>query len=378
MQAPLTRSAADLNAARDACSAWLSGHLPRRSMREALTELAALPQAEGGLDQYGEGALIDLLQRRVATLVGKPAALFMHKGVAAQLAALRVWAADRPHAPVALHRQSHIELDESLAYEQLMGLRSLRVGGIDQPLQVDDLRALAVERPSAVVAELPLRRGGYRLPPWDDLVALSLWCREHQVPLHFDGARLWEASPFYGREPAAIAALADSVYVSFYKGLGGLGGCVLAGSEDFIARVRPWQTRLAGNLYTVFPYVLSAMAGLDRHLPRMAAYRERALGLAQALARVPGARIAPEPPQTNSFQLHLPVERARLDAALASQAQASGFWVAGRSAHSIWPGHAMIEVVVGDAADHWTDAQAAGHVEAVLRVAQAGDARASG
>jgi threonine aldolase len=338
-------------------------------MREALTELAACPAAEGGLDQYGEGALIDLLQRRVAALLGKPAAVFMHKGVAAQLAAMRVWAGDRLHAPVVLHRQSHVELDESLAYEQLMGLRSLRAGGIDQPLTAEDLRPLAIDRPSLVIAELPLRRGGYRLPGWDELVALGSWCREHEVPLHFDGARLWEAAPFYGREPAEIAALADSVYVSFYKGLGGLGGCVLAGSEDFIARVLPWKSRLAGNLFTAFPYVLSAMSGLDKHLPRMAAYRERALGLAQALARVPGARIAPEPPQTNAFQVHLPVDRARLDAALATHAQAHGFWIAGRSVVSIWPGHSMIEVVVGDAADHWTDAQAVAHIEALLGAA---------
>lgn len=367
MQTPAT----DPNAARDACAAWLSGHVPRRSMREALAELAARPEAEGGLDQYGEGALIDLLQRRVATLLGKPAALFMHKGVAAQLAAMRVWAGDRLHAPVILHRQSHVELDESLAYEQLMGLRSLRAGGIDLPLTADDLRPLAVERPSLVMAELPLRRGGYRLPGWEELVALAQWCREHELPLHFDGARLWEAAAFYDRAPAEIAALADSVYVSFYKGLGGLGGCVLAGSEDFIARVMPWKSRLAGNLFTAFPYVLSAMAGLDRHLPRMKAYRERALRLAQALALVPGVRVAPEPPQTNAFQLHLPMERQRLDAALASHAAASGFWIAGRSAASTWPGHAMIEVVVGDAADQWTDAEAAGHVEALLRAAQA-------
>jgi len=362
-------SPAHPNIARDACSAWLSGHVPRCSMREALAELSSLPEADLALDQYGEGELIERLQRRVATLLGKPAAVFMHKGVAAQLAAMRVWGADRPHAPVVLHRQSHIELDESLAYEQLMGLRSLRAGGIDQPLTAEDLQPLAADRPSLVLAELPLRRGGYRLPSWEQLVALGNWCREREVPLHFDGARLWEAAPFYGREPAEIAALADSVYVSFYKGLGGLGGCVLAGPEEFIARIRPWQSRLAGNLFTVFPYVLSAMAGLDRHLPRMAGYRERARGLARGLACVPGVRVAPEPPQTNAFQLHLPVDRVRLDAALSAHAERHGFWIAGRSATSIWPGHSMIEVVVGDAADHWADEHAAAQITALLRAA---------
>jgi threonine aldolase len=133
--------------------------------------------------------------------------------------------------------------------------------------------------------------------------------------------------------------------------------------------VLPWKSRLAGNLFTAFPYVLSAMSGLDKHLPRMAAYRERALGLAQALARVPGVRVAPEPPQTNAFQVHLPVDKPRLDTALAAHAEAHGFWIAGRSAVSIWPGHSMIEVVVGDAADHWSDAQAVAHIEGLLGAA---------
>ncbi len=355
---------------RDTCTAWLSGHRPARSMREALASLADHPDAGLPLDVYGSGELIERLQQRVAGLLGKPAARFMHKGVAAQLAAMRVWSGRRPGAPVALHRQSHIELDEAQAYEQLLGLRGLRLGGIDRPLAAAELHALT-EPPALVMVELPLRRGGYRLPAWDELVAISQWCRAHAVPLHLDGARLWESAPHYGRSPAEVAALADSVYVSFYKGLGGLAGCVLAGPEDFIEQARPWQTRLAGNLFTVFPYVLSAMAGLDRHLPRMAGYRERAIRLAAALRRLEGARVAPEPPHTNAFQLHLPVEPARLDAALAAHAQASGFWIAGRSAESIWPGHAMIEVVIGDAADDWADDTAVAHLAAVLQAARA-------
>jgi threonine aldolase len=352
---------------RNRCTRWLNGHRPLRSMRESLLALADTPEAALPLDVYGEGEAMQALEADVAVLLGKPEAAFFHKGVAAQLAALRVHCAEGD-GPVALHPQSHIAIDEADAFEKLMGLRGLRIGRTDEVLTTAELEAMA-EKPAVIVVELPLRRGGYRLPAWDELVALSAWCRAHGVPLHFDGARLWEAAAHYGRPLAEIAALADSVYVSFYKGLGGLAGCVLAGPEDFIARTAPWKTRLAGNVFTQYPFVLSAREGLRRHLPRMAAYRERALKLAAALAAVPGWRVAPEAPQVNSFQLHLPAEPGRLREALLEVARSQGFWLGARAvASQVLEGGAMVEVVIGDAADGWADAEAL----AALRAAMVG------
>ncbi len=342
---------------RNRCTRWLNGHRPLRSMRESLLALAEAPEADLALDVYGQGEALQTLEADVAALLGKPAARFLHKGVAAQLAALRVHAGEGD-GPVALHPQSHIAIDEANAVERLMRLRSLPVGSTDVPSGVADLAALA-ERPAVVTVELPLRRGGYRLPTWDELVGISCWCRERGVPLHLDGARLWEASAHYERPLAEIAALADSVYVSFYKGLGGLAGCVLAGSAEFIAQVTPWQTRLAGNLYTAYPMVLSALQGLRRQLPQMPAYRARAQALAAVLAAEPAWRVAPEVPQVNAFQLHLPVAPEALREGLLAVARAQGFWLGARAVAShVIDGGAMVEVVIGDAAAGWTDAEA--------------------
>ena len=74
----------------------------------------------------------------------------------------------------------------------------------------------------------PLRDAGFLLPRWDDLVAFSQACRDRGVPLHLDGARIWESAPALQHSPAQIAALADSVYVSFYKGVGALAVVVAA------------------------------------------------------------------------------------------------------------------------------------------------------
>ncbi|KQW45687.1 MULTISPECIES: low specificity L-threonine aldolase [unclassified Roseateles] len=369
MATPYTNTApiADIEL-RKRCTRWLNGHRPMLSMRESLLALTELPDAELPLDVYGQGQLIQALEAEVAVLLGKPAARFMHKGVAAQLAALRVHCGDGD-GPVAVHPQSHIAIDEAEAFEKLMGLRGLRVGSSDASFGVDQLRA-APEVPAVVTVELPLRRAGYRLPAWDELVAISHWCRQAGVPLHFDGARLWEASAHYDRPLAEIAALADSVYVSFYKGLGGLAGCVLAGSEDFIAQIAPWQTRLGGNVFTLYPFVLSALQGLRTQLPRTPAYRERARTLAALLAEQPGWCVAPEPPQVNAFQLHLPVGPEALREGLLAVARVDGFWLGARAVAShVVEGGAMVEVVIGDAADGWRDTEALTALQRAVAVA---------
>ncbi|MGH2482711.1 MAG: threonine aldolase family protein, partial [Ktedonobacteraceae bacterium] len=209
---------------RASCQRFLSGHLPR-TQRTWLAEMAASPLADLRLDSYNEGPAIALLEEEVAARLGKEAALFIHKGVTAQQMALRVWTDRSGKRAVALHPKSHIDLDERQAYERLHPIVGLRVGAEHHPFTLQQLQALH-EPCGAIVIELPLRRAGYKLLPWEELVAISTWAHEEGIPLHFDGARLWECAPFYGRSYADIAALADSVYVSFYKGLGGLAGCI--------------------------------------------------------------------------------------------------------------------------------------------------------
>jgi len=368
MTAAASNELDELMALRARCRAWLNGHRPRHSLKQVLAELAGAPEAALPLDLYGEGEVVARLERETQGLLGMPAASFFHKGVAAQLAALRAWCGERAGARVALHRLSHIELDEQQAYEHLLGLRGQRLGDGDQPFGVEALAALP-EPPAVVVVELPLRRGGYRLPAWDELTAISRWCRQHGVPLHLDGARLWESAPHYGRPLHEIAALADSVYVSFYKGLGGLGGCVLAGPSAFIEQTAVWKTRLAGNLYTVFPYALSALQGLRLHGPRMAEYRDRARRLAARLALVPGLRVCPQPPQVNAFQLHLPGCPSAVSEALREVARNERFWLGWRGAASPWPGCTMIEISIGDASEDWADDEAAQLLGAVAACA---------
>lgn len=324
-------------------------------MRERLAGLIALPESEGYPDVYGTGDPVALLERRVAELLGKPAARFVVKGVIAQQAALRTWTDTSRVATVALHPLSHIDSDELGAFERLHPLRGVRLGG-KRGFGVEDLDA-AGEPLGVVTVELPLRNAGFALPEWDDLVALSRWCRERGVPLHVDGARLWESAAHYGRELSELADLADSVYVSFYKGLGGLAGCALVGSEDFLARATPWLTRHGADVYANYPNALAAIDGLNRYLPRMSAYRDRAITLAAALAGVAGVTV--DEPQTNGFRVFLPGSPEALRDAHLRLAERTGTWLFPGAAETDVPGLSAVEVVVGEATSAVTDAEAA-------------------
>ena len=179
-------------------------------------------------------------------------------------------------------------------------------------MTLNDLKSVA-EPLAALLLKLPQREIGGQLPTWEELTALVGWARERGVPTHLDGARLWEGQPFYGREYAEIAALFDTVYVSFYKVLNGIAGAILAGPADVIAEARVWQRRHGGNLVHLYPYVLSAQKGLDQHLDRMNAYWSRAKEIAAALTVFPQIEIVPDPPQTNMMHLFLQGERDRLE-----------------------------------------------------------------
>lgn len=353
---------------RATCHRFLSGHLAK-TQRAWLEYLAASPAADLPMDRYGDGPAIAHIEGEVAALLGKEAALFIHKGVVAQQMALRVWSERTGGCTVALHPQSHIDLDEGNAYERLHQLIGLRVGDYHRPFTLQELKDLH-EPCGVIVIELPLRRAGYQLLPWEELVALSTWACEQGVPLHFDGARLWESAPFYGRSYAEIAALADSVYVSFYKGLGGLAGCVLAGSKDFIEETRVWKTRLGGNLFTVFPYVLAALEGLHHHLPKMGAYVARAREVSTALAEIAGVMIVPNPPHTNAFQIYLPATCKELQKAAEMLAETEHIWLFGAFGATPFPTQAMGEITIGDAAEQWTTEEIVAAVKMLLHHAQ--------
>jgi threonine aldolase len=222
-------------------------------------------------------------------------------GIMAQQSVLRVWTDRQGSSRVAIPELSHLLCYEADGPQQLNSFRYERLTTGPTVPTVEHLAAIP-GRLGAALLELPLRDAGYLLPAWDELEAFSVAARERGVPLHFDGARLWESQPYLGHSLAEIAALADSVYVSFYKGLGGLAGAIVAGPEDVVEEARRWRTRHGGTLFAMTPYALAGLRGLRTQLPLMGELHDRAVELAAAFEQR-GFRIFPQPPHTNSFRL---------------------------------------------------------------------------
>ncbi len=325
-------------------NAWHGGP----SARERLLVLAQATDEEERPDAYGEGERIRRLERRVADLLGKEEAVFMPSGTMAQQIALRIWSERRGVRTIAFHPTCHLEIHEQGAYAALHGLRARLVGDPNRLIGLEDLEAVN-EPLAALLLELPQREIGGLLPEWDDLVAQAAWAREREIALHLDGARLWEAGPYYEREYADIAALFDSVYVSFYKGLGGMAGAALAGDAALVAQARVWQRRHGGNLVTMHPFVVSAELGLEERLERIPVFAAHARALGAALAAVDGIEVVPDPPQSPLFHILLRGghdELAEAAVAIAEERKVLLFADPSTTTSPRWQRH---EVMVGEA-----------------------------
>lgn len=333
---------AELAALRDRCSRFVQEH----GRATAASMLATIP-AGTVLDSYGQGGVVTDLETEICRLLDKPAAAFLPSGVMAQQAVLRVHADARQRRTVIFHPMCHLEQHEEQAYQRLHGLTGRPAGGRDRLITLDDLIGIA-ELPAVLLLELPQRDLGGQQPEWDDLVAQVGWARDRGAAAHLDGARLWESAAGYGRAPAEIAALFDTVYVSFYKGIGALAGCCVAGPADVIDQVRDWRRRMGGTLYGLWPNAASALSCLAERLPKFAAYTDHARAIAAALAAVPGVTVIPDPPQV--AMMHLLLRNSKEDYASAARhlAEDRGIWVPQSCMPTADPAVQRLELSVGD------------------------------
>jgi threonine aldolase len=361
---PASLSPEEQRTLRAGCTRALYAHGMRRP-EDFLDEVATLPGADLTADVYGDGGTVGVLEDEVRALLGKPAAVFMPSGTMAQQIALRIHADRRDRRTVAFHPTCHLELHEDMAYQRLHGLVGLRLGNGRELLAMSDLEAVT-EPLGALVLELPQREIGGRLPAWDDLVAQVEWARARGAAVHLDGARLWECGPHYGRSLDEIAGLFDTVYVSFYKGLGGTAGSMLVGEEDVVAHARVWRHRHGGTLANLWPYAASALAGLRIRLPRMAAYVEHARAIAAALDGIDGVEVVPDPPPTPLMHLHLRTTASDVVAGVRRLATEEQLWAWGGSSATDTPGIRRVELTVGDATLTFTPEQVAATVRALL------------
>jgi threonine aldolase len=340
-------TAEELRSIQQRCNRFLTGS----GRRDAASLLATIPP-DTKTDVYGSGGVVEELENEVARRLGKESALFMITGTMAQQAVLRIHADRRNRKGIVFHPKCHLDVREERAYERLHGLVAITCGPSGQPLTSQQLDTV-VEPVAALLIELPQRDLGGALPEWDELVAQVQWARDHGTATHMDGARLWEAAPYYAASASKsitdIADLFDTVYVSFYKGLGAIAGCCVAGDRETIEELKLWRVRHGGRAFGLWPYAASALSALQLRGERFTSYYERARQIARVLNRIDAVEILPFPVQSPMMHVRVTGTRERVTSRMLDVARRDGIWMFGGAYDTDGPALQRFEFNVGDA-----------------------------
>ncbi|KEO84946.1 threonine aldolase family protein [Tumebacillus flagellatus] len=311
-----------------------------------LQEALATVDAEVDSDVYGSGKLIEDFQAKMADVLGKETAVFFPSGTMAQQIALRIWSDRKGLQKVAYHPLSHLEIHEEDGLKKLHGLESVLLGEKDRVPTLADIQKLG-DDVACVLLELPQREIGGQLPEFAELEAISAYCRERGIVLHLDGARLFEILPFYQKTAAEVCALFDSVYVSFYKGIGAIAGAILAGDESFTKESKVWKRRHGGDLISLYPYILSADYYYEQRVPKMAQYMEEARELAALYNECPAVETRPEVPVSNMMHVHIALPKEQVEPIFVSVCEETGVGLTA-SLREVDADYCYFEVSIGD------------------------------
>jgi threonine aldolase len=268
---------------------------------------AAIAAAEVGDDALGEDPTVRALEARVAAVLGKEAALLFPSGIMANQAALRLHAP--PGTEAIAEARSHV-VDWELGAAAALGGVQLR------PVATADgiLGAAAVEaavrpalswqiRTSLVCLENTHNGAGGRVLPLEVMRQVRAVANRHGLPVHLDGARLWNATVASGVEPARYAEHADTVMVALSKGLGCPVGSLLAGRTEAMRQARETRRRLGGSMRQAGVLAAAGLYALDHHMDRLADDHRRARALAEAVRELPALRVVA--PDTNIVMMEV-------------------------------------------------------------------------
>ena len=270
---------------------------------------AAIAAAEVGDDQFGEDPSINRLQRRVAELLGKPAALWFPSGTMSNQVALR--ALTRPGDDVIVSQESHAVWHETGASAANAGVQFTPIGTCGT-FTAEEFRAAVKPRghmiyPPTTLVEVENthnRAGGVVFPP-AEAERVCAAARELGIASYLDGARLWNAAAALDRPPAELAAPFDLVAVSLSKGLGAPGGSLLAGSQETIARCVRYRRMAGGAMRQVGLFGAAGLHALEHNLRRLADDHANAQLVARALAASGRFRVDLASVQTNIVVFHV-------------------------------------------------------------------------
>jgi threonine aldolase len=262
---------------------------------------AAIATAVVGDDTLGDDPSVRALEQQTADLLGKEAALFFPSGIMANETALILLS--RPGTEVVCEATCHFVDWELGAPAALAGVHMRGVttadGILTAPLVAAAIRApSAIQiQTSAITIEQTHNGAGGRITPIEDLEAIAALARSRALPVHLDGARLWNASVATGVSMRRYAACADTVMVALSKGLGCPVGSMLAGTADHVQKARVIRRRLGGAMRQAGILAAAGTYALEHHIERLHEDHDRARQLAEYAAAIDGLVVIE--PQTN-------------------------------------------------------------------------------
>ena len=270
---------------------------------------AAIAAAPVGDDQYGEDPTVNRLQERIATLLGKEAALFVPTGTMANQVALRVLT--RPGDDVIVSRESHAVWHETGAGAANSGVQFSDIG-VGGTFTADDVMAAIKPRghvlyPPTTLIEIENthNRSGGTIFPQVEVGRICAAARDRDIATFLDGARLWNAAVASKCPLATLAAPFDLVSVALSKGLGAPAGSVLAASRDIIARAMRHRRMLGGAMRQAGILAAAGLYALDHNIERLAHDHANARRIAEHLAQCPHVDLDATAVQTNILVFRL-------------------------------------------------------------------------
>ncbi len=270
---------------------------PTPDMRRAMAE------AEVGDDVFREDPTVRRLEEMVAERLGKEAALFVPTGTMGNQIALKVWT--RPGQEVILEERSHIFNYEMAMMAAFSGVLARPIPGKDGALTVELVRR-ALRPPIYYMAQTGLiclenthNMAGGTIQPAADAEGIAALARERGLPIHLDGARLFNAAVALGRPAAELARPFDSVMIGLSKGLGAPVGSVVAGDEAFVAEALRVRKRLGGGMRQAGVLAAAGIVALRDQVQRLAEDHAMARRLAERVASMAGLAVDVARVQTN-------------------------------------------------------------------------------
>jgi threonine aldolase len=263
---------------------------PTDEMRKAAYE------AEVGDDVYGEDPTINKLEETAAEILGKEAALFVTSGTQGNQIAVLTHC--RPSNEILLEAESHIFYYESGAVSALAGVQTRTLKGNRGAMSPKDVENairrgddLHYPETGLICLENTHNRAGGAILPIENMEEIYAVANSHNIPVHLDGARLFNAVTGAQRPVKDFTKNCDTVQICLSKGLGAPVGSIIAGDREFIGKARKWRKRLGGGLRQAGIIAAPGLVALTTMRDRLIVDHHHAVNLAEGLGNISGLQV---------------------------------------------------------------------------------------